>query len=174
MNIIEFISQFKEYIVFSIDDVKKIYPNFDSKIFVRWQKKGYIEYDWKNPGETKARSKALYMLYFAPWDWIISVSTYRNEFIHLVNVEDFRKDVLDLHSGPSGYAFVFDGQGNALIHPKLQGVNLLKADNLPSQYLLEMHRHKTGKIIYPWKNPDEVSARLKLVIFNHHHLKSQF
>lgn len=130
-------------------------------------KKGYIEYNWKNPGETKARSKALYMLYFAPWDWIISVSTYRNEFSHLVNVEDFRKGVLDLHSGPSGYAFVFDGQGNALIHPKLQGVNLLKADDLPNQYLLEMHRRKTGKIIYPWKNPDETSARLKLVIFNH-------
>lgn len=138
--------------------------------FVRDQlklKKGYIEYDWKNPGETKPRSKALYMLYFAPWDWIISVSTYRNEFIHLVNVEDFRKGVLDLHSGPSGYAFVFNGQGTALIHPKLQGVNLLKADDLPNQYFLEMHRRKTGKIIYPWKNPDEASARLKLVIFKH-------
>ncbi|MGD8836322.1 MAG: cache domain-containing protein [Desulfobacteraceae bacterium] len=130
-------------------------------------KRGYIEYDWKNPGETKARSKALYMLYFAPWDWIISVSTYRSEFIHLVNVEDFRKGVLDLHSGPSGYAFVFDGQGTALIHPKLQGVNILETDDLPGQYLLEMHRRKTGKIIYPWKNPGEVSTRLKLVIFNH-------
>ena len=138
--------------------------------FVRDQKKlkkGYIEYDWKNPGETQFRSKALYMLYFAPWDWIISVSTYRNEFIHLVNVEDFRKSVLDMHSGPSGYAFVFDSQGTALIHPKLQGINLLEADDLPSQYLVEMHRRKTGKIIYPWKNPGEAAERLKLVIFNY-------
>jgi len=130
-------------------------------------KKGYIEYDWKNPGETHPRSKALYMLYFEPWDWIISVSTYRKEFKHLVNVEDFRKGVLDMHSGPSGYAFVLDSQGTAIIHPKLQGVNILKVKDLPNQYLLEMQKRKTGKIIYPWQNPDETSARMKLVIFNH-------
>ncbi len=130
-------------------------------------KRGYIEYDWKNPGETKMRPKALYMLYFEPWDWIISVSTYRKEFKHLVNVDDFRKAVLELHSGPSGYAFVLDKEGTAIIHPKLQGVNIFKAKDLPNIYLQEMSRRKSGKIIYPWKNPDETEPRLKLVIFNH-------
>jgi signal transduction histidine kinase len=131
------------------------------------RKKGYIEYDWKNPGETRMRPKALYMLYFEPWDWIISVSTYRKEFKHLVNVEDFRKAVLDMHSGPSGYAFVLDNEGKAIIHSKLQGVNILKDEGLPNQFIEEMNRRKSGKIIYPWKNPDEPEARLKLVIFNH-------
>jgi PAS domain S-box-containing protein len=138
--------------------------------FVREQlklKEGYIEYDWKNPGETQMRPKALYMLYFAPWDWIISASTYRKEFKHLVRVEDFRKAVLETHLGPSGYAFVIDNQGTAIIHPKLQGVNILKADDLPNQYLMEMRARKSGQIVYPWKNPDEASARMKLVIFNH-------
>jgi PAS domain S-box-containing protein len=107
------------------------------------------------------------MLYFEPWDWIISISTYRKEFKHLVNVADFRKAVLEMHSGPSGYAFVIDRAGTAIIHPKLQGVNILKAENLPNRYLEEMRRRKSGKIIYPWKNPGEGSERLKLVIFNH-------
>jgi|GEM_PF-3699536 len=32
----------------------------------RARKAGYLEYDWKNPGESQARPKALYMNYFAP------------------------------------------------------------------------------------------------------------
>jgi signal transduction histidine kinase len=41
-------------------------------------KEGYLEYEWKNPGETKRLPKALYMVYFEPWDWIISASSYLN------------------------------------------------------------------------------------------------
>jgi PAS domain S-box-containing protein len=130
-------------------------------------KEGYLEYDWRNPGETERRPKALYMVYFAPWDWIISASTYRKEFSHLVKVADFREAVLQTRLGPSGYAFVIDRQGTAIIHPKLQGVNILKADDLPNQYLMEMRARKSGKITYPWKNPDEPSARIKLVSFTH-------
>jgi PAS domain S-box-containing protein len=130
-------------------------------------KKGYIEYNWKNPGDDQARPKALYMLYFEPWDWIISVSSYRREFKDLVNVEDFRKAVLEMDLGRSGYAFVIDGQGTAIIHPKLQGVNILKSIDLPNRYLEEMRRLKSGQLVYPWKNPGEEQARLKLVIFNY-------
>lgn len=39
------------------------------------RKEGYLEYEWENPGENRKRSKALYMTYFEPWDWIISVFT---------------------------------------------------------------------------------------------------
>jgi PAS domain S-box-containing protein len=164
--------------IYSIDSlgIVRVHPQtalLDTDVsgfaFVREQlklKEGYIEYDWKNPGETQMRPKALYMLYFAPWDWIISVSTYRKEFKHLVRVEDFRKAVLETHLGPSGYAFVIDNQGTAIIHPKLQGVNILKADDLPNQYLMEMRARKSGKITYPWQNPGEASPRMKLVIFN--------
>lgn len=130
-------------------------------------KEGYIEYDWRNPGETEMRPKALYMVYFAPWDWIISASTYRTEFSDLIKVADFREAVQQTHLGPSGYAFVIDSQGTAIIHPKLQGINILKADDLPNQYLMEMRARKSGRITYPWKNPDETSARMKLVSFNH-------
>jgi PAS domain S-box-containing protein len=138
--------------------------------FVRQQltrKKGYLEYDWKNPDETTARPKSLYMLYFEPWDWILSATSYRNEFMSLVNMEDFEKGVLDLRFGETGYSFVIDGKGNAVIHPKIQGVNIFSEDEYPDQYLREMQRRKSGKTIYAWKNPGEKTARDKLVIFNH-------
>jgi len=85
------------------------------------------------------------MLYFEPWDWIVSASSYRNEFMTLVNVEDFEKSVLDLRFGQTGYSFATDGAGNAVIHPKLQGVNIFDSEDLSDQHLREMQRKKIGQ-----------------------------
>lgn len=78
------------------------------------RKDGYLEYNWKNPAETQPRPKALYMTYFEPWDWIISVSSYRNEFKELVNVDDFRDSILSLVFGQTGYSYVLDIEGNLI------------------------------------------------------------
>lgn len=144
--------------------------NVDHHRFISKQiksKEGYIEYEWKNPGETKRRAKALYMVYFKPWDWIISASSYRNEFNALINVEDFKKSILSLKFGETGYSFVIDSKGNALIHPKLQGINIFDNKELPNQVLKDMLHRKKGKSTYFWKNPDETVARKKMVIFSY-------
>ncbi len=130
------------------------------------RKEGYLEYEWQNPGDVRPRPKALYMTYFEPWDWIIDVSSYRDEFITLVNVDDFRDSVLDLRFGQSGYAFVADRQGNIIIHPYLQGVNIFKEDIFSLEPLNHMLDEKNGKLIYDWQNPDEREPRRKLVMFN--------
>ena len=85
------------------------------------RKVGYLEYNWKNPGETHPRPKALYMTYFEPWDWIISVSSYRNEFRELVNVDDFRDSILSIVFGQTGYSYVLDLEGNLIVHPLSRG-----------------------------------------------------
>ncbi len=139
--------------------------DFAKKMMQR--KKGYLEYNWKNIEEPVSRPKALYMLHFKPWDWIISVSSYRKEFKELINVVDFNKSILDLRFGETGYSFVLDGKGNAVIHPKIQDVNILEAAELPNEFLEEMLRNKSGEMKYLWKNPDEDSARLKLAIYNY-------
>ncbi len=131
------------------------------------KKQGYLEYDWKNPEEENLRPKALYMAHFEPWDWIIAASAYRSEFIRLVNVQDFRQSILSLKFGQSGYAFVFDRNGRAIIHPALQDVNIFQTPELPNQYLKDMMQRKKGRSVYYWKNPGENRARKKLVIFNY-------
>ncbi|WP_020587930.1 cache domain-containing protein [Desulfobacter curvatus] len=131
------------------------------------KKQGYLEYEWKNPGEKNPRPKALYMAHFEPWDWIIAASAYRSEFIRLVNVQDFRQSILSLKFGQSGYAFVFDRTGRAIIHPALQDVNIFQTPELPDQYLKDMMQRKKGRSVYYWKNPQETRARKKLVIFNY-------
>ncbi len=159
------------------DGVVKVHPqaaligtDVSSFRFVRDQlrlKEGYIEYDWKNPDETRARPKALYMVYFEPWDWIISVSSYRREFKNLIHVDDLRKGVLDMRLGKTGYAFLIDHQGAAVIHPKLEGINIIQALDLPDQFLEAIQQRRSGEILYPWQNPGEKRERLKLVILNH-------
>lgn len=38
-------------------------------------------YPWKNPGDPAARFKVARLMYFEPWDWIIGVGSYEEEFL---------------------------------------------------------------------------------------------
>ncbi len=138
--------------------------------FIREQKarrEGYLEYYWRNPGEGAPRPKALYMSYFEPWDWIISASTYREEFRSLINVEDFRRAILSQRFGEQGYAVVFDTAGNAVIHPFLSGNAMHVLDASGKSLVGEVVARKFGKLRYMWKNPGETTPREKLMIFNY-------
>lgn len=129
---------------------------------------GYIEYEWKNSGDREERPKALYMTYFKPWDWIISASSYRDEFKDLISPADFNQSVLDLRFGKTGYSYVIDGKGIAIIHPTQPGVDISGSVDSNGRYFIrQMIREKNGRIIYPWKNPSETAPREKLVIFNY-------
>lgn len=145
--------------------------NISGYDFAREQKKrknGYLEYDWKNPGEESERPKALFMSYFEQWDWIISVTSYREEFSELVKIDDFRESILSLRFGHTGYSYVMDLKGKLIIHPELEGENIINRKDADGRlFIQEVCRQKKGKIIYPWKNPHESAAREKLVIFNH-------
>ncbi|MCF8092002.1 MAG: cache domain-containing protein [Desulfotignum sp.] len=144
--------------------------SFLDKWFVREQirlKDGYLEYDWKNPEEDHEKPKAMYMSYFEPWDWIISASSYREEFKELVNVSDFRDSILALSFGKTGYAYVIDSKGNLIVHPTLKG-NYFDAQGKDGQFFIhDICRLKNGKLIYSWKNPGEKVFRKKIVLFNY-------
>lgn len=139
--------------------------------FIRDQKirkNGYLEYHWKNPTDREARPKALYMTYFKPWDWIISVSSYRSEFSQLVNVDDFRESILSLKFGKTGYPYVINDKGFLVLHPKLESTNIInEKDAEGNLFIKDLIEQKNGKIIYSWRNPDEEHYRKKLVVFNH-------
>jgi len=129
-------------------------------------KDGYLEYDWKNPGETRERPKAVFMVYYKPLDWIISASSYRDEFGYLVDIKEFKLSVNSFKSGKSGYAFILDESGKALIHPSMEGQNLMpRIQEYP--IIQTMLSQKNGKIRYQWQNPEETRPRKKLVIFKH-------
>ncbi|MBN2715471.1 MAG: methyl-accepting chemotaxis protein [Deltaproteobacteria bacterium] len=130
------------------------------------QKTGYLVYRWKNPGEKAARPKSAAMSYFEPWDYIITASAYRSEFLSLISMSQFREEILSLHFGKSGYAFVMDTKGNLLIHPQLEGKNIYNSRDANGRYFIrEICKRKNGTISYPWKNPTDKTTRQKDVVF---------
>jgi len=138
--------------------------------FVREQmkrKEGYLEYAWKNPEELHESPKALYMTYFAPWDWIISASSYRKEFFSMLNVDDFRESISSIRLGETGYCYLMDSRGNILIHPKIAGNINDSKDAGGRMFIKEICEQKSGSIIYAWQNPGEETPREKLVIFDY-------
>ncbi|MEE4135534.1 MAG: cache domain-containing protein, partial [Desulforhopalus sp.] len=136
--------------------------------FVREQmarQQGYIEYEWQNPGEDVARAKALYMVYVPGLDWIVSVSSYRAEFMELIDIGDFKNLVLSPRFGASGYAYVVNQQGDTLIHPLLSDYNALRQSDLPTTFLRTMIDSGSGTIEYRWRNPGENAVSDKIAVY---------
>ena len=42
-------------------------------------------YPWKNPGDAAARPKIVRIMYFQPWDWVIGVGCYQEDFYDAAN-----------------------------------------------------------------------------------------
>ncbi len=62
--------------------------DLDGNQFIRemcTKKSGWIRYPWKNIGDNAARMKIVRYEYFKPWDWIIAVGSYEDEFYREAN-----------------------------------------------------------------------------------------
>ncbi len=52
----------------------------------------FMGYSWQNPGESSPRQKIAALTYFEPWDWVIGVGAYEDDFedaLHAANAEVF-------------------------------------------------------------------------------------
>src|SRR6185369_5652673 len=62
--------------------------DLDGNSFIRemcTNKSGWIRYPWKNSTDTAARMKIVRYDYFEPWDWIVAVGSYEDEFYQEAN-----------------------------------------------------------------------------------------
>ncbi|MHB8708761.1 MAG: sensor histidine kinase [Desulfuromonadales bacterium] len=50
------------------------------------RREGWIHYPWQNPGEVEPRRKIVRYLYYKPWDWIVAVGSYEDEFYRETNL----------------------------------------------------------------------------------------
>lgn len=138
--------------------------------FVRYLtevRRGYTEYDWRNPDDPVPMQKAVYAEYFAPWDWIIAASAYRHEFSDLITIDDFRDTFESLRFGESGYAFVVDRHGDVLLHPNglktVAGLVDERGKDIGSTIINE----RNGIIHYWWKDTPDAEPRKKFAMFKH-------
>ncbi len=55
----------------------------------------YERYPWLNEGDTKARMKIASIAYYEPWDWVIGVGTYEDDYYQaLYRIDDALKQLL--------------------------------------------------------------------------------
>ena len=47
-------------------------------------KSDFERYDWKNSGDETSRTKIAAVTYFEPWDWVIGVGAYEDDFQHVL------------------------------------------------------------------------------------------
>ncbi|MGD9947754.1 MAG: EAL domain-containing protein [Desulfobulbus sp.] len=129
------------------------------------RKNGLLDYSWQNPGETAPRPKTLAMAYFKPWDWIVSVTSYRHEFNFLAR--DLRQGLKAHHFGRTGYTFIFSGSGEVILHPWLVG-NVHTAGNGPAEALFaRMMAQKNGQFEYQWRDSANTPLQKKIVFFHY-------
>lgn len=161
--------------VLDSNGIVKVHPrtgvlgqNVSEHSFVREQiskKKGFIQYLWKNPGEPEERQKVLYMEYFEPWDWIISVSAYKDELPQLIQPSDFQDVILSNEINENGYPFVIKNNGDVLVHPTIQG-NVLRDYPLYKELFKKLIDQSEGKIFYDWQEPSDKSEHKKVMLFD--------
>ncbi|MBI9089647.1 MAG: cache domain-containing protein [Desulfobacterium sp.] len=129
------------------------------------KKSGYMVYQWRNPSETRSYPKAMYFAYFETWDWIIAVTSYRSEFMDLLDIEDLRESIFSANPGKQGYSSIIDLAGNLVLHPRMKGNLFDQIDENKSRIAHEVVRKKTGKMEYLWQNPDEDRPHKRIATF---------
>jgi PAS domain S-box-containing protein len=126
------------------------------------KKNGFNEYRWRNSNEKTERNKVGYFQYFEPWNWVVGVTAYKEEFRKLVDVEDLRPLIESFKVLDRGYFFVMDKDLKALIHPEVEGSEGAEIRNEDGIYIVqEMVNNLDGFYYYDWKNPSEIKLEKK-------------
>jgi methyl-accepting chemotaxis protein len=97
-------------------------------------------YPWKNPGEAAARQKLSVVTYFAPWDWIIGVSIYEDDFA-AVN-QQITHSITSLFEWAGMIAVVMAGLAAGLSYKLAR--DIIKPLKRVIQELAECGRHIVG------------------------------
>lgn len=123
---------------------------------------GYVEYEWQNPVDKEVRKKAAYVREFPPWNWLLGSSSYREEFVKLVDMDELRQLIQPVKINKSGYFIVIDEDREVLIHPELNELSEDMMVNSEGLNIPELMIGREGEYVtYKWKNPSEKKERLK-------------
>jgi hypothetical protein len=129
------------------------------------QRTGYIEYSWQNSFEPSPQPKALYMEEYEPLGWIVSASSYRSEFVQLVD-RGRLADMIESHSlGIDSYSVVVDASGRFVVHPEHAGEPMAAFfDDSETARLMEAMFSETEEPLhYSWPVRPGGSRREKLM-----------
>lgn len=138
-----------------------IYPFIRTQIARR---EGYLEYEWRNPGEQIPRVKSLYMSYFEPWDWIVTVSGYRSDFGQMVYLGDLGNTLNHLEITDGGFTFLMERNGAMLLGSEHEK-DRPEEQSIQGLFSGEMLHQRNGRVEYRWKDTRTGSFRQRILVF---------
>jgi len=100
---------------------------------------------------------------------VIGLSFTGLDFTNFLN--ELKASIRSLKIGDTGFFYVIDARpgasyGKLIVHPSLEGQNLLDAKDANGQtFIKDMLEKKNGLIRYPWAGPGETSARQQVAAF---------
>ena len=134
----------------------------------------FIEYPWRNIGETKDRMKVAAIAYFEPWDVIIGASSYYDDFASDVEEdikEHLKEEIAEVEIGETGYIWVLNSSGHYIVSKDRlrDGEYLWDAKDADGNYFIR-DLVNGGKetpteayfLTYPWQNVGETEAIPKI------------
>ena len=128
--------------------------NLDFIQAMKEQRRGFMEYESRLPGEEQVREKALVSDVITDWDWIIAASVYWTDYPRLFDINSLDDFIQSIDLGDRGYSFVVNGEGTLLVHPTLRGRSLPETDTpLLSIMRRGAKTSSSGFIPYSW-HPD--------------------
>lgn len=133
----------------------------------RTQGAGFYQYPWRRLGESKDVEKISYVKYFPEWNIFIGTGVYIDDIKEEIQarraevITDLRQSIKDIVIAETGYLFIFDEQGNMLVHPNdnIEATNALLLNNPMTglsilQELIDVA--DTGnELIYQWDRPTD-------------------
>lgn len=129
-------------------------------------KNGYMEYNWKNPGDKSFRAKSMYLAFFPEWNWVVAVSSYKEEFLQLVDMQYLKSKISSIKIGESDYPVIIDYSGKVVSHPYMEGQDLYNLKDKSGKYFVkEICSTKNGMTEYYWKKPNNNDKEYKKIVF---------
>lgn len=134
-------------------------------------KHGYLEYtqaEGNGDDGARARKKALYMSYFGPWDWIVTATLAKKQSQFAPQQGSINQVLQTRKFGRSGYVYIVDTKGNAIIHPTMAGENIYDLEDANGRrFIEEMCATKNGRMQYSWSRSGQKEVRRKVVLYQH-------
>ena len=128
---------------------------------------GFYRYPWQRLGEQGEGEKLSYMRYLPQWNIFVGTGIYIDDIEQEVSlrraqaINELRQTIEQIVIAKTGYLFIFDQQGNMLIHPNanINDTNALTLkDPLTNQSILQELidvADTENELIYQWDRPTD-------------------
>ncbi|MDC7242164.1 MAG: cache domain-containing protein [Spirochaetales bacterium] len=139
---------------------------FDFFPLLKKDEEVYFSYKWRNPGDKADRDKLSYNIYYTPWNWHIATTGYRDDLASLINLKDFKDNILSIKFGDTGYPIIIGNDGTLLVHPEYEGINMIDREGPMGDVVRQSLEERNGRVDYLWQNPGEKKLHKKLSLFS--------